>query len=144
MGYTATVITPSDVIRRYYARFNQGDWDGMCALVTEDVAHDRNQGERHIGRAAFRDFLDKMARCYRERISDVVVMSTSGYGAGRWAAEYVVHGEYIHDDEGLPPARGQSYVLPGGAFFALRRGRIARITNYYNLRDWIAQVSRTP
>ena len=45
-------------------------------------------------------------------------------------------------DEGLPPATGQSYVLPGGAFFDIRDDRIARVTNYYNLQDWIAQVSR--
>ena len=114
----------------------------MTALVTDDVAHDRNQSERHHGRTAFRTFLDRMARSYRERLSDVVVMATSGNSPSRLAAEYIVHGEYISDDEGLPPARGQRYVLPGGAFFMLRRGRIARITNYYNLHDWITQVSR--
>ena len=31
-------------------------------------------------------------------------------------------------------------MLPGGAFFALRDGVIARVTNYYNLEDWLAQV----
>ena len=41
----------------------------------------------------------------------------------------------------MPEAIGQRYVLPGGAFFALRDGRIARVTNYYNLQDWIAQVA---
>ena len=58
----------------------------------------------------------------------------------RAAAEYVVHGEYLHTDEGLPPADGQTYALPGGAFFDIRDDRIARVTNYYNLDDWIAQV----
>ncbi len=143
-GYTGAVLTSNDVIRRYYARFNAGDWDGMCALLTDDVIHDRNQGQRHLGRAEFRSFLDHMASCYRERLSDVVVMSTTAHAAARLAAEYVVHGEYIRDDDGLPPARGQRYILPGGAFFLLRRGRIARITNYYNLRAWLEQVSAVP
>jgi len=31
-------------------------------------------------------------------------------------------------------------VLPGGAFFTLHEGRIARVSNYYNLEDWLAQV----
>jgi hypothetical protein len=53
----------------------------------------------------------------------------------------VVHGLYHHTDAGLPEARGQAYVLPGGAFFEIRDGRIARVTNYYNLEDWIARVS---
>ena len=61
----------------------------------------------------------------------------------RAAAEYEVHGSYLADDEGLPPATGQRYVLPGGAFFDVRDGRIARVSNYYNLSDWIAQVSKT-
>ena len=49
-------------------------------------------------------------------------------------------GQYLRDDEGLPPAHGQPYVLPGGAFFDIRDDRIARVSNYYNLQDWIAQV----
>lgn len=131
-------MTDHDLLRRYYDRFNAGDWDGMCALLTDDVAHDLNQGERQIGRATFRAFLDRMARSYRERLHDVVVLAPGG---GRAAVEYVVEGEYLADDDGLPPARGQRYRLPGGAFFTIVDGRIARVTNYYNLQDWIGQVT---
>ena len=49
-------------------------------------------------------------------------------------------GEYLAADEGLPPARGQRYVLPGGAFFEVAGGQIRRVTNYYNLTDWLRQV----
>ena len=28
----------------------------------------------------------------------------------------------------------------GGAFFEVRDGRIQRVSNYYNLEDWLAQV----
>jgi steroid delta-isomerase-like uncharacterized protein len=54
----------------------------------------------------------------------------------------VVLGEYLQTDEGLPPAKGQKYRLPAGAFFEIRDGKVARITNYYNLQDWIAQVEK--
>jgi steroid delta-isomerase-like uncharacterized protein len=40
----------------------------------------------------------------------------------------------------LPEANGQTYRLPAGAFFDIREGKVARVTNYYNLGDWIAQV----
>ena len=83
--------------------------------------------------------MDKMNRCYRERLADIVLMQNAD--GSRAAAEFVVHGEYLADDEGLPPANGQTYVLPGGAFFAIRGGRIARVTNYYDLQDWLDQVS---
>jgi len=126
------------LVRAYYDAFNRGDWAGMLAHLSADVAHDLNQGVRENGKDAFAAFLQRMEASYREQLRDVVVMaSTDGTRA---AAEYAVHGEYHHTDEGLPPATGQRYVLPGGAFFDIRDGAIARVSNYYNLRDWIAQV----
>jgi steroid delta-isomerase-like uncharacterized protein len=50
-------------------------------------------------------------------------------------------GEYLARDAGLPPARGQRYALPAGAFFALMDGRISRVTMYYNLPEWLRQVA---
>ncbi|HRN84136.1 MAG TPA: isopropylmalate/homocitrate/citramalate synthase, partial [Hyphomicrobium sp.] len=55
--------------------------------------------------------------------------------------EFNVNGEYLNTDSELPPAQGQKYVLPAGTFFAIRDGKIARVTTYYNLTDWIAQVA---
>ncbi|TWG87292.1 steroid delta-isomerase-like uncharacterized protein [Luteimonas sp. J16] len=128
----------TELVLAYYAAFNRGDRDAMLALLADDVVHDLNQGPRETGREAFAAFMARMDRCYREQLRDVVVMATAD--GARAAAEYVVHGEYLEADAGLPPARGQRYVLPGGAFFEIRDGRIARVTNYYNLEDWLAQV----
>jgi steroid delta-isomerase-like uncharacterized protein len=127
------------LIESYYEAFNRADWEAMLGHLTDDVAHDINQGHRETGLATFRGFLARMNRCYREQLRDIVVMAHAD--GSRVAAEYVVHGEYLADDEGLPPARGQRYVLPGGAFFDIRAGRIARVTNYYNLQHWISQVT---
>lgn len=127
-----------ELLRRYYDAFNAQDREGMLALLSEDVVHDLNQGERETGRAAFRAFMERMDRSYRERLTDVVVLSSPD--GSRAGAEYVVHGEYLATDEGLPEANGQTYVLPGGAFFEIRDGLIVRVTNYYNLQDWTRQV----
>lgn len=128
----------ADLLRRYYAAFNAGDWEGMLGCLTDDVVHDVNQGGREVGRAAFATFLARMERCYRERVEDLVVMVSAD--GTRGAAEFTIHGTYLVADEGLPPATGQRYVLPVGAFFEIREGRIARVTNYYNLQDWLRQV----
>ena len=128
-----------ELVLAYYAAFNRGDTAAMLDLLADDVAHDINQGARETGKAAFAAFLARMARCYREQLRDIVVMANEA--GDRAAAEYVVHGQYLADDEGLPPASGQAYVLPGGAFFDVRDGLIARVSNYYNLQDWVAQVS---
>lgn len=129
-----------ELVLTYYAAFNRGDRDGMLALLTGDVVHDLNQGARETGGDAFAAFLARMDGSYREQLRDIVVLAS--LDGDRAAAEYVVHGEYLRTDEGLPPANGQRYVLPGGAFFEIRDDRIARVTNYYNLQDWVAQVSR--
>lgn len=126
------------LIRAYLDAFNRGDRAAMLALLTEDVAHDVNQGGREVGRHTFAAFMARMDRCYRERLADIVVMAEPT--GTRAAAEFTVHGEYLATDDGLPEARGQRYVLPAGAFYAIRDGRIARVTMHYNLADWIAQV----
>jgi steroid delta-isomerase-like uncharacterized protein len=128
----------AELIRSYYDAFNRQDWEAMLALLTDDVAHDINQGGRETGREAFRKFLGHMDRCYRERLRDIVVMVAED--GRRAAAEFIVDGTYLATDSGLPVARGQSYSLRAGAFFEIRDGRIARVTNYYNLQDWLRQV----
>ena len=129
----------TDLIRRYFEAFNRGDGDAMLALLADDVVHDVNQGERRTGREKFRAFNARMAHCYRERLEGIAIMSDAD--GGRASAEFMVHGVYANTDEGLPPASGQTYALPGGTFFAIRDGKIGRVTTYYNLTDWLLQVA---
>lgn len=132
--------TTKTLIETYYAAFNSGDMDTFLSLLTDDVVHDINQGAREIGKDAFRAFMDRMNRNYKEQLVDMVIMTNED--GTRAAAEFVVLGEYLVTDDGLPEAKGQKYRLPAGAFFEIRGGKVARITNYYNLEDWIRQVSQ--
>jgi len=127
-----------ELITAYYSAFNAGNMEGFLTLLHPEVVHDINQGRRETGKEPFARFMQHMNRCYREQLADIVVMASAD--GSRAAAEFTVHGEYIATDEGLPEARGQRYVLPAGAFFEIRDGKVARVTNYYNLNDWIAQV----
>lgn len=126
-------------IARYYAAFNAGDPAGMLAELTDDIEHRVNEGGIRRGKALFAEFCGHMGVSYREQLRDMVIFA-SGDGT-RGAAEFTVHGTYLQTDPGLPQARGQTYILPAGAFFDLRGGRIARVTTFYNLRDWVAQIS---
>ncbi|SDW73894.1 ketosteroid isomerase-related protein [Roseicitreum antarcticum] len=128
-----------DLIATYFAAFNAGDPNGMLALVSDDVEHHVNQGAVRRGRAAFQEFCSHMGVSYRESLRDIVIFASDD--STRAAAEFVVHGEYLQTDPGLPAARGQRYTLPAGSFFTLEDGKITRITTYYNLTDWVAQVS---
>lgn len=126
------------LLETYYAAFNRADWPAFLNLLTDDVIHDINQGAREVGRDVFAAFMQRMNRCYSEQIVDRVI--TASADGTRAAVEFTVLGRYLQTDEGLPPANGQTYRLPGGAFFDIRNGKVARVTNYYNLQDWLKQV----
>ncbi len=138
---STTRVATAKLIRDYYTAFNRGDSEAMIAMLTDDVIHDVNQGERREGKDKFRAFNARMAHNYSEKLEGITVM-VSKDGA-RAAAEFNVHGVYKNSEEGLPAAKGQKYVLPAGTFFAVRDGKIARVTTYYNLTDWMLQVSTT-
>lgn len=127
-----------DLLQQYYAHFNTGDTDSMLALLDEEVIHDINQGGSERGVEAFREFFVRMNRSYRETLAEIQLFASED--GTRAAAEFVVHGQYLATDEGLPEAAGQTYVLPAGAFFSVKNGKIARVTMYYNLEDWLRQV----
>ena len=130
------------LIERYYKAFNAGDSEGMLACLAESVVHDVNQGASRTGKEAFRAFSAHMDRCYAEQLKNIVVMATAD--GSRAAAEFEVLGTYIETDEGLPPASGQTYHLPAGAFFEVANGLITRVTTYYNLAAWLMQITTPP
>ena len=127
----------TSIVQTYFEAFNTGDTDAMLACMTDDVAHHVNEGRVRSGKPLFAEFCAHMSRSYHETLTDMVIFANGD----RAAAEYIVNGTYLATDPGLPEARGQTYRLPAGSFFDLRDGRIARVTTYYNLADWVAQVS---
>jgi steroid delta-isomerase-like uncharacterized protein len=129
-----------EIIAAYYSAFNRRDIESLLSLLSEDVVHDINQGKREEGKNSFRDFMGIMDAHYNEKAQDIVIMvSESGTRA---SAEFIIEGTYLKSQAGLPIAQNQKYRLQVGAFFELRNGKICRVSNHYNLQDWIAQVSK--
>ena len=127
------------LIAAYYDAFNRGEPEAMEAMLHDDFEHHVNEGGIRRGKDGFAAFNRHMSETYRENLTDMVIFANED--GSRAAAEFVVNGTYLKTDPGLPEARGQTYLLPAGAFFAIRDGKIARVTTYYNLADWIRQVS---
>lgn len=130
-----------ELIQNYYSAFNANQDERLLQLLSDDVIHDINQGAREVGKQAFREFLGRMRECYAEVITELTYCAS--LDGSRAAAEYIVLGRYLNADAGLPAASGQTYRLAGGAFFAVQDETITRVTNYYNLEDWLEQV-RSP
>ena len=63
---------------------------------------------------------------------------TSQVGRGTFVRESAAAA--LRDVASTDGGEWQRYVLPAGAFFELVDYRIARVTNYYNLNDWLQQV----
>lgn len=129
----------SDIVTIYFDAFNANDTDAMLACLTDDVKHHVNEGQVRVGKEKFGEFCAHMSRCYSETLTDMVVFYAMG--GARAAAEYTVNGAYLETDDGLPAANGQTYKLPAGSFFDIKDGKIDRVTTYYNLADWVRQVS---
>jgi len=127
-----------DIISSYYYTFNNGDLAKFASLLDENIIHDINQGKRVVGKREFLDFMYHMNSCYKETSTDLVVMYSED--GSRAAAEFTIHGTYLKTDSGLPEAHGQTYILPVGAFFEIHQGKVIRVTNYYNLNDWLKQI----
>ena len=114
----------SELIASYYSAFNARDYRAMLALLADDVVHDVNQGGQETGRPAFAEFLARMDESYREQLIDVVIMRDPS--GTRFAAEFTVVGAYLKADAGMPPAHGQHYRLPAGAFLAAASSMMSR------------------
>lgn len=130
----------TQLIKKYYDAFNHNDMETFFSLLDDNVLHDINQGNQQVGKNLFKNFMDHMNQCYQEKIRDLVIMSNTA--GTRAAAEFIVDGVYLSTDQGLPLAHHQKYSLPAGAFFEIAHDKIKRVTVYYNLQDWLKQVSK--
>jgi steroid delta-isomerase-like uncharacterized protein len=126
------------LIHAYFEAFNGQNESDLLAMLSDEVIHDINQGEREIGRERFKAFLTRMNECYREQIVDLVVMSD--VTGTRFSAEYTVLGTYLKTDPGFPEASGQTYRLQAGSFFEVELAKVKRVTTYYNVREWLLQI----
>jgi len=130
----------AQLIQTYYDSFNKMDFNKMLSLLSADVVHEVNEGEPQIGVETFKKFMGVMDAHYSEQVKDLVVFTSSN--PQRFAAEFFIDGVYKKTQEGLPPANNQKYYIKVGAFFEVKDNKITRVTNHYNLANWINVVTK--
>jgi steroid delta-isomerase-like uncharacterized protein len=132
--------TALETVKTYYNCFNAKDYTGMLAVVDPNIRHEVNQGGVRLGKELFAQFLQEMDEAYQETLTDMVFFTEPN--GQRVAVEFTVNGIYKKGDPDMPPAYGQSYLLPAGAFLEVENGLVKRVTTYYNLPLWIQLVSK--
>lgn len=125
-------------IEDYYQAFNDERDDVLFSLLDKDVLHEINQSHQEIGIDKFRQFIKRFRSCFVEKVSDLTIFTNES--STRGSAEFIVKGAYIQTEPPLPPANNQTYSLRMGAFFALQKGKINRITTYYNQKEWLSMM----
>jgi|CXWL01.1.fsa_nt_gi steroid delta-isomerase-like uncharacterized protein len=127
------------LIAQYFSAFNHADWEGMLSLLSPNVVHDVNDRARQSGLEAFTEYSSQQKRHFLEVLSDIVIDVP---GAGQRAiARYVVSGQYLATQTGLPPARGQRYRIPGESIFDVDGGHITRIISHFDEDKRLQQLS---
>ncbi len=130
----------TQLIKNYYQAFNEKNWDKFFTTLHPSVIHEINESHTEVGIEAFKKFIDRMNHSYNEKIEQINLYT--GEKSNTFAASYKVNGQYLKTDEGLPPAKGQTYLLQGGAFFEIEDEKIKLVRNYYNLNEWLSLVTQ--
>ncbi len=134
-----TPLTALEIVQQYYLYFNHKDWTDMLSLLDNEIRHEPNQGEARIGIQQFTSFLQMMDDSYDEHLTDMIFF-TEPTGT-RIACEFTVNGIYKKGEEGFPEAHGQTYVIPAASFLEVKNEKITRISTFYNVNEWIKNVS---
>lgn len=128
-----------ELIKKYYNHFNNQEFDQMIACLDKNVIHELNEGDAQQGIDKFKSFMKVMDEHYSEQVKELCVFQSEN--KNRYAAEFFIDGKYTKTQNGLPDANGQKYYIRVGAFFEVKDQKITRVTNHYNLKNWIEVVS---
>jgi steroid delta-isomerase-like uncharacterized protein len=128
-------------LRRLFAALNAGDRDGALSCFSGEAVFDTFEGVREIGRERVRWYLAERGRAFGESYRDLVLMTEES--GRRAAAEFTLRGVYRAQAEGMPEASGQSFSVPGGAFFDIEDdGRIVRASFVFNALELARQLGK--
>ncbi len=119
------------LIERYFSALNARDIGGVIDLLDDDIVHDPRDDERQIGREAFERYLIRHFQAYRERVDAITIFTADS--ETRFAAEYVLAGDYVEPGANRAAGSALRYSVPGASFFEIDDGRISRITTYAHM-----------
>jgi hypothetical protein len=79
-----------------------------CSQCWPKTSSTNQPGRTSAGKDAFGEFLAHMNQCYAETVIEPAILVEPD--GKRAAAEFMLDGQYLVSDDGLPEASGQSYL----------------------------------
>jgi steroid delta-isomerase-like uncharacterized protein len=128
-------------LQEYLAAWNTRDGRRVAEWMAEDATYeDVALGQTYAGREAIIAFVDGMTGFSSDyRFESVSEFSTDT----NYVAEWELSG--THDGDGAgPPATGKSYRIRGVSVGTLRKGKIIRNRDYWNMADFLVQIGILP
>ena len=129
------------IIKDYIAAWNAHDAEKIASFFTEDGVHeDIAIGSVYHGRDELKSGLGPLfAACPDFRLETKSFFSTADCVAQEWVMTGTQTGAF--DNLGIP-ATGKSFSIQGASITILRRGKIARNTDYWNLTSMLQQLGQ--
>ena len=130
------------MLREENAAWNAHDVDKIATFYTEDcIKEDVALGTSTRGK----EEMNALHHRVFAAIPDLKIELTSCFHSPEWAAsEWIMSGTYSHQLLGMPPATGRRFSVRGSSIMKLDRGKISRVSDYWNYLSFLEQVRSTP
>jgi steroid delta-isomerase-like uncharacterized protein len=130
------------MIKDLYVDWNSHDPEKAVSFYTDDcVLENLATGEVCHGKNEVKAIVKRMSTDY----PDFRFESKSCFASGNWAAsEWVMTGTHTHSSVPAMPATGKRFSVRGVSILELRKGKISRETEYWNLADLMQQLGLMP
>jgi steroid delta-isomerase-like uncharacterized protein len=130
------------MMKNSLAAWNSHDVDKILTFFTDDcIYEDVALGVVNHGKKELKAFINSMFVDF----PDVKLEGKTAFQAGDWAGvEWVMTGTFAHSSIPGMPATGKKFSIRGASVQELRKGKIRRNSDYWNLASFIQQVGLMP
>jgi len=110
-------------------------WTDDC--IYENWAHEIvKHGKKELTDMLSSQFVD---------FPDIKFELTSSFTAGDWAGiEYIISGTFANNSSPAVPATGKTFSVHAASIIQLHKGKISRLSDYFNLATMLQQVGLMP
>ena len=126
----------------FLSSMNSHDTNKAVSFWTDDCIYENWAHEivKH-GKKELTDMINSMFVDF----PDIKYKQKSSFTAGNWVGvEYIVSGTYTHSSMPATPANGKTFSVHAASIIQLRKGKISRQSDYFNLATMLQQVGLMP